>query len=83
MSAICFTLTVHTPVRLRTDYSFFEIGKDHRYRDEGLLLRLARGHHRPLLAARRSGPLRPRAPPRGQVLRFGLAISGPSLRLMR
>lgn len=81
MNAICFSLTVHAPARLRTDYSFFEIGKDHRYFDE------------PASRAWLEGVIARCWQPAVQVLydlvrrhegrfRFGLSLSGPSLRLM-
>ncbi len=33
-TSICFYFQVHQPFRLRRDYSFFNIGPDHRYEDE-------------------------------------------------
>lgn len=35
MPALVLHFSLHSPVRLRTDYHFFQIGKDHRYEDEG------------------------------------------------
>lgn len=34
MPAVVLHFSLHSPVRLRTDYHFFQIGKDHRYEDE-------------------------------------------------
>lgn len=36
MIHVCFYFQVHQPFRLRKDYSFFCIGKDHNYEDAGL-----------------------------------------------
>ncbi|MDD4872958.1 MAG: alpha-amylase, partial [Kiritimatiellae bacterium] len=34
MVSVCFYFQVHQPFRLRTDYNFFCIGKNHVYEDD-------------------------------------------------
>lgn len=81
MGPITIAFTVHVPQRLRTDYSFFEIGKDHQYFDTRatrlMVETMAQQCYLPSaqvlydLLRRHEGRFR-----------FSLSISGPALRLL-
>lgn len=82
MGPVTFVVNTHLPDRLRADYSFFEIGKDHRYFDAHATRMIVEGMAASCFL------------PTAQVLydlvrrhegrfRFSLAISGPALRLLK
>lgn len=52
MTSICFYFQVHQPFRLRKDYDFFRIGRDHFYEDydanRGIMLKVAEKCYRPM-----------------------------------